>query len=59
VGRNKLLLPGVVATVDRLSWRAEVVVSELGARATVLGAAHLAREQGIRAVLGEGATNRR
>ncbi len=59
VGRNKLLLPGVVATVERLSWPAEVVVSELGARATVLGAAHLAREQGIRAVLGEGATNRR
>ncbi|MFF1608308.1 ROK family protein [Amycolatopsis sp. NPDC058278] len=54
VGRNKLLRPGVVAAIDRLSWPAEVVVSELGARATVLGAAHLAREKGIRAVLEEG-----
>ncbi len=50
VGRNRLLLPGVVATVDRLSWPTEVVVSELGERATVLGAEHLAREKGIRAV---------
>ncbi|MEQ0563455.1 ROK family protein [Amycolatopsis sp. NEAU-NG30] len=54
VGRNRLLLPGVVATVGRLSWPTEVVVSELGARATVLGAAHLARERGIRAVVTEG-----
>jgi hypothetical protein len=54
VGRNRLLLPGVVATVDRLSWPAEVVVSELGARATVLGAAHLARERGIGGVVAEG-----
>ncbi|MGW4060503.1 ROK family protein [Amycolatopsis sp. NPDC004747] len=54
VGRNKLLRPGVVAAVERLSWPADVVVSELGARATVLGAAHLARERGIRAVLAEG-----
>ncbi|OXM61723.1 ROK family protein [Amycolatopsis vastitatis] len=54
VGRNRLLLPGVVATVDRLSWPTEVVVSELGARATVLGAAHLARERGIGAVVAEG-----
>jgi hypothetical protein len=29
-------------------------VSELGARATVLGAAHLARERGIGAVVAEG-----
>ncbi|MET8848715.1 ROK family protein [Amycolatopsis sp. NPDC004625] len=54
VGRNRLLLPGVAATVGRLSWPTEVAVSELGARATVLGAAHLAREKGIRAVLAGG-----
>lgn len=49
VGRNLMLLPGVAATVDRLSWPTEVVASELGAQATVLGAAYLAREKGVRA----------
>ena len=53
VGRNPLLLPGVVRTVGALSWPVDVVVSELGERATVVGAAHLAREKGIRAVLAE------
>jgi predicted NBD/HSP70 family sugar kinase len=51
VGRNPLLLPGVVATLDKLSWPVDVAVSELGDRATVLGAAYLARELGIRKVV--------
>jgi hypothetical protein len=42
-----------VRTVRALSWPVDVVVSELGERATVVGAAHLAREKGIRAVLAE------
>ncbi|MBB5897871.1 putative NBD/HSP70 family sugar kinase [Kutzneria kofuensis] len=48
VGANPLLTPGVVETLAGLSWPTEVVVSRLGDRATVLGAARLAREQGVR-----------
>ncbi len=47
VGRNPLLTAGVAATLDRLSWPTELLVSRLGDQATVLGAAHLARQQGI------------
>jgi predicted NBD/HSP70 family sugar kinase len=48
VGTNPLLLRGVVDTIDALSWPTEVIASRLGDRATVVGAAHIAREQGIR-----------
>lgn len=47
VGRNPLLTAGVAATLDRLSWPTELVISKLGDQATVVGAAHLARQQGI------------
>ncbi|ONI91848.1 hypothetical protein ALI22I_07185 [Saccharothrix sp. ALI-22-I] len=50
VGGNPLLTEGVAATLTRLSWPTEVTVSRLGERATVLGATHLAREQGVLAV---------
>lgn len=53
VGRNPLLLPGIVRTLGSLSWPVDVVASELGVRATVLGAAHLARDRGIRSVIAE------
>jgi predicted NBD/HSP70 family sugar kinase len=48
VGANPLLTKGVVDTLAGLSWPTEVVVSRLGDRATVLGAAQLAREHGVR-----------
>lgn len=47
VGSNPMLTDGVVATLADLSWPTEVVVSRLGDQATVLGAAHLARQEGI------------
>jgi predicted NBD/HSP70 family sugar kinase len=48
VGGNPLLTSGVRAMLTRLSWSTEVIVTRLGERATVLGATHLAREQGVR-----------
>ncbi|HTJ71371.1 MAG TPA: ROK family protein [Actinospica sp.] len=51
VGRNPLLTDGVRRTLAALSWPTKVEVSTLGERATVLGAAHLAREHGINAVV--------
>jgi predicted NBD/HSP70 family sugar kinase len=48
VGANPLLTGGVVATLAELSWPTEVVVGRLGERATVLGAAQLARDLGVR-----------
>ncbi|MBP2330500.1 putative NBD/HSP70 family sugar kinase [Kibdelosporangium banguiense] len=50
VGGNPLLTAGIAATLAELSWPTEVVVSRLGDRATVLGATHLAREDGVRQV---------
>ncbi|WP_158846116.1 ROK family transcriptional regulator [Saccharothrix deserti] len=47
VGGNPLLTEGVAATLTTLSWPTEVAVSRLGEQATVLGATHLAREQGV------------
>jgi predicted NBD/HSP70 family sugar kinase len=47
VGGNSLLTKGVADALAELSWPSEVVVSRLGDRATVLGAAHLARERGV------------
>ncbi|WP_084579310.1 ROK family protein [Kutzneria sp. 744] len=51
VGANPLLTRGVVDTLAELSWPTEVVVSRLGDRATVLGAAQLAREHAVRRVV--------
>lgn len=51
VGSNPLLTDGVNRVLNRLSWPVRVLVSQLGERATVLGAAHLAREQAIRATV--------
>ena len=51
VGRNPLLTDGVRETLAALSWPTKVEVSRLGERATVLGAAHLAREHGVNAVV--------
>ncbi|HWG24858.1 ROK family transcriptional regulator [Actinospica sp.] len=51
VGRNPLLTDGVRKTLRALSWPTNVEVSRLGERATVLGAAHLAREHGINTVV--------
>ena len=51
VGRNPLLTDGVRRTLDDLSWPTKVEVSRLGERATVLGAAHLAREHGVNSVV--------
>jgi len=48
VGANPLLTGGVVGTLAELSWPTEVVVGRLGERATVLGAAQLARDLGVR-----------
>jgi predicted NBD/HSP70 family sugar kinase len=48
VGANPLLTEGVIAVLGELSWPTEVVVTRLGERATVLGAAHLARSEGVR-----------
>ena len=50
VGGNPLLLPGVARTLRELSWPTEVMASQLGDQATVLGAAHLARARGIREI---------
>lgn len=47
VGGNPLLTNGVTAMLAKLSWHTEVVVTRLGERATVLGAAHLARADGM------------
>ncbi|MEO6090892.1 MAG: ROK family transcriptional regulator [Umezawaea sp.] len=52
VGGNPLLRPGVVAALATLSWPTEVTVSTLGEHATVLGASHLAREQGVQLTVG-------
>jgi len=51
VGRNPLLTDGVRRTLEDLSWPTKVEVSRLGERATVLGAAHLAREHGVNSVV--------
>ena len=51
VGRNPLLTDGVRRTLTALSWPTKVEVSRLGEHATVLGAAHLAREHGVNAVV--------
>ena len=51
VGRNPLLTDGVRRTLAALSWPTKVEVSRLGERATVLGAAHLARDHGVNAVV--------
>ncbi|MBR7829787.1 ROK family transcriptional regulator [Actinospica sp. MGRD01-02] len=51
VGRNPLLTAGVAETLARLGWPTKLEVSRLGEHATVLGAAHLAREHGINAVV--------
>ena len=51
VGRNPLLTDGVRRTLEALSWPTKVEVSRLGERATVLGAAHLARERGVNTVV--------
>ena len=51
VGRNPLLTDGVRRTLAALSWPTKVEVSRLGERATVLGAAHLAREHGVNTVV--------
>lgn len=50
VGGNPLLTDGVITMLARLSWHTEVVVTRLGERATVLGAAYLARAEGVRGV---------
>ena len=51
VGRNPLLTDGVRAALAALSWPTKIEVSRLGERATVLGAAHLAREHGVNTVV--------
>jgi predicted NBD/HSP70 family sugar kinase len=48
VGGNPLLTDGVREMLARLSWSTEVTVTRLGERATLLGATHLARQQGLR-----------
>ncbi len=51
VGRNPLLTDGVREALSALSWPTKLEVSRLREHATVLGAAHLAREHGINAVV--------
>jgi predicted NBD/HSP70 family sugar kinase len=51
VGRNPLLTDGVREALSTLSWPTKLEVSRLREHATVLGAAHLAREHGINAVV--------
>jgi predicted NBD/HSP70 family sugar kinase len=53
VGGNPLLTDGVARTLKELSWPTELRVSTLGDQATVLGATHLATEQGIRQTVEE------
>ncbi|HET9173441.1 MAG TPA: ROK family transcriptional regulator [Actinospica sp.] len=51
VGRNPLLTAGVARTLNALAWPTKLEVSRLREHATVLGAAHLAREHGINGVV--------
>ncbi len=53
VGQNAIFLSEIQATIERLCWPVDIVVSELSSRATVLGAARLAMDFTLARLIGE------
>lgn len=54
VGQNELILPGVRKTLSKLAWDTELRTGELGSRATIVGATHVAVDRSLTSMLGQG-----